>query len=52
MAKEFDCPTCDGPLVVDGGEKPGDELFCPTCGSPSILKASEEDDEMQAEEDY
>jgi uncharacterized Zn finger protein (UPF0148 family) len=52
MAKEFDCPTCDAPLVVNGDEKPGDELFCPTCGSPSVMKAKDEDEELQAEEDY
>jgi len=52
MARELECPTCDAPLVLQGDEKTGDEVFCTTCGAPSLLKLNEDRDEIYAEEDY
>ncbi len=52
MAKDLECPTCEGPIILDGKVKPGEELFCPTCGAPSVLKPNEDDEELHPEEDY
>jgi hypothetical protein len=52
MSKEPNCPSCEGSLALDGSEKPGEEVFCPTCGVPSVLRAREDDEALQAEEDY
>ncbi len=27
------CPTCDSPLLLEGNEGVGDEVFCGYCGS-------------------
>jgi uncharacterized protein YbaR (Trm112 family) len=51
MAKDITCPTCDGPLIVNGDEEVGEEIFCSIC--PGVYKVTEADSERFAvEEDF
>jgi hypothetical protein len=51
MAKDIKCPTCDGPLMINGDEKVGDEVFCTSC--PGVYKVALKDTEsFEVEEDY
>jgi hypothetical protein len=51
MAKDVICPTCDGPLLIDGDESVGDEVFCGNCAA--VYKVTSVDVEgCQIEEDF
>ncbi len=51
MAKEIDCPTCDGPLLINGDEGVGDEIFCSVCSG--VYKITRSDTEsFEIEEDF
>jgi hypothetical protein len=51
MAKDVTCPTCDGPLLIDGDESVGDEVFCGNCAA--VYKVTSVDVEgCEIEEDF
>jgi uncharacterized protein YbaR (Trm112 family) len=51
MAKDINCPSCDGPLMINGDEEVGDEVFCTGCSG--VYKVTRKDTErFDVEEDY
>ncbi len=51
MAKDTTCPTCDAPMLINGDEAVGDEVFCSTCSG--VYKVTAADTErLEVEEDY
>jgi hypothetical protein len=51
MAKDISCPTCDGPLLINGDEEVGDEIFCTVCSG--VYKVTLADTEsFEVEEDF
>ena len=47
------CPTCDSPLVLDGTEAEGDEVFCSYCGAVYKVTAVDLDDgKLEFDEDW
>ena len=51
MAKDIICPTCDAPLLINGDEAVGDEVFCGTCSGVYKVKAADAAD-LEVEEDF
>ncbi len=53
MAKETMCPTCDSPLVLEGTEAVGDEVFCGYCGGAyKVLAVDLDDGRIEVEDDF
>ncbi len=47
------CPTCDSPLVLEGTEAVGDEVFCSYCGAVYKVSAVDLDDgRLEFDEDW
>lgn len=51
--KDVLCTTCDSPLVLDGDEVAGDEVFCGYCGGVYKVMAVDVDSgEIEVEDDW
>ncbi len=52
-SKEKMCPTCDSPLLLEGNERLGDEVFCGYCGSIYKITAVDVNDgSIEFEDDW
>ena len=51
-AGSLSCPICQADLLLEGDEKPGDEVICSYCGAPSLIAGDPDDPrEWEAEEE-
>ena len=49
--KELDCPVCDADLLLDGDEKPGDQVYCSYCNSTIKVRAARGSDDLDLVDD-
>ncbi len=51
---DLSCPVCSADLLLEGDERPGDEVFCTYCGAPCRVtkRPSGEDEDYEVEEDF